>query len=247
MPYVSSIRLTGLIIQRFKGIIDYPAIICQKISQSSQDYQFPSSSPVDHKSHHYLSETDLRYPVGIRALFDEDAIGPTTTACIERFLTFTSTNSDGFTYLSIPKYFDHEPRDPSCFMLAWNLYNTRPSTVPGELSIELLMPTALMIYSCVLSGPFGLVSGNARGCRAYITNSLPLCLGRRSKAEEYALFWIFVVAIESWRTNVGDLRLEGQRLRAAMLRRFPWWSHRDTAIPILKSFFHDDNLFRSFG
>lgn len=238
--------MTNLLFQRFKSYVDYPAIISRVISKSCQDYQLPESSSVEHRLHDYPSETISRFPVGIKALVDQKTIGPTTIVCVERFLRFTSTNLDGATYLSIPTYFDHEIRNPGSFILAWDLYNTRPTTIQGEPSIELLLPTALMIYSSILYGPISLVGCNIRGCRSYITTTLRLYLAKRSKAEEHALFWMFVVAIESWRINVDDLRLEGQQLRDLMLRRFPWSSHRDVAISTLKNFFHDDDLFRSF-
>lgn len=237
---------TDLSFGSFKSYVDYPATTNLIVSENRQDHRLAISSFNEHTLPRLPPEIVSRLPTGIRALFDENAVESTTLACVERFLTFTSTRQDGSTYLSVPTYFNDEPRHTSSFMLSWNLYDTRCSTVLGEPSIELLLPTALMAYSGILSGPLSLVTNQIRGCRAHMTARLPHCLTKRSKAEEYALFWIFVVAIESWRTNFGDLRLEGEQLQDVMLRRFPWSSHRDMAISTLKSFFHDDNLFRSF-
>lgn len=193
-----------------------------------------------------LSHASSRLPIGIRALLNEGAVGPTTIATTGRILDLTAYSLDGRTHMSVPKSFADEQPESSSFIDTWHLREARPSTVPGEPSIEEILPMAMLTYSARFSGPLGFANSTSRAARSDCTVKLSLFITHRSEAEEHAIFWIFVVTVESWRTRTEDLHCEGKKLRDLMVERFPWSTDKDLSASVLKRIFFNHELLRSW-
>lgn len=188
-----------------------------------------------------------QYPLGVEALLGLEIVGPLTISYLEQFLSFTSTTADGQTRLFIPDGFGAESGDSLGFVERWNLLDANASTVVGEPLTEIILPSTIMLYSGRLVGPIGLAGSHIRALRGHVSAMLPMFVTQRSEPEENAIFWIYSIAIECWRTTQGDLRPQGIKLLESMRTKFPWVQNREIAVPILKKFFYDEDLLRNYA
>ena len=185
-------------------------------------------------------------PLGLQALVDQNLIGSVTLEVVRNLNNLSVVGPDGQIHYCVP---DEEPRveQTSSFIHAWNLFDIIPPSVEGEPPLEELLPAALMIYTARGLGPMGLANSVSRAGRAHLSIRLPMCLAQRSEEEEHALFWCWMVTVETWKYVVNDLHQEGVKLRDSMLHRFPWCASATVATGVLGNFHHDTRLLANYG
>ena len=183
---------------------------------------------------------------GLSALVDQNLIGSVTLQVVRNVNKLSVVGPDGKVQYCVP---DEEPglERTSSFIQAWNLLDIIPPSVEGEPSIEELLPAALMIYTARGLGSLGLANSVSRAGRAHLSIRLPMCLIQRSEVEEDALFWCWMVTVETWKYVVHDLHHEGARLRDPMLRRFPWCVSATVAEGVLGKLHCDTSLLENYG
>lgn len=194
------------------------------------------------------SESDLsiRMPTGFQILRDRGHIGVATTAMVCNLIGILSDQEHSTLCKSSSRL---EPPDMSSSLAArLGSFSLRPSSMPGEPAIENVIPNAVALYTArVVAGPLASVNTAARRALVHLIATLPQYTATRSEEEENALFWAWIVGIESLKTRFGELSSEGLKLRDVFARRFPR-QHRSRldAKPVLGRFFCDKVLWNDY-
>ena len=182
-------------------------------------------------------------PSGVQTLVHMELIGGPTVAMARN--VESCVGADWHKHYFTP---DGRPSDDgmtSSFIKNWDLFNIKPPSIPDEPSIEELLPAAIMMYSARSIGQLSITNSTSRAGRAHLSIRLPFCVVRRSREEEYALFWIWTIAVECWKTRLDELPSEGVKVRDAQVVRFPWALSEEVSARVLKMFFWDDRLLQN--
>lgn len=199
---------------------------------ASELYKLPNVAPI--------------LPKGFRALADQHVIGSTALQVIQNVLSIVELGPQGETKIRVEKIRPAENLQMLSLIEAWHLHKVQPSTLVDEPSIEEIVCGAVIMYSARALGPLAFVGSLLRATRAIISLRMVECLSPRSGEEEHILFWTCMVMVESWRTRLDDLTLEGVEVRDFMLKRFPWATSSEISLPVLKLFFWDEQLLTNY-
>lgn len=184
-----------------------------------------------------------RLPHGIKALLSQGAVGSSTVKIASQMDKCLSPNFRDYYYRP-----DGKPTSEgmtASFIKNWGLYDMKPTSVEGEPSIEELLPAAIMVYSARAIGQLSITNSTSRAGRAHLSIRLPQCVTPRRRDEEYALFWIWTVTVESWQTRLVDLPSEGIKMRDKQVVRFPWALSAEVSQRALKLFYWDDKFLQN--
>lgn len=184
-----------------------------------------------------------RLPFGIKTLLSQGAIGSSTVKIASQMDKCLSPNYRDY-------YFRPDGKPTSegmtaSFIKNWGLYDMKPTSVEGEPSIEELLPAAIMVYSARAIGQLSITNSTSRAGRAHLSIRLPQCVTPRQRDEEYALFWIWTVTVESWQTRLVDLPSEGIKMRDKQVVRFPWALSKEVSTRTLQLFYWDDKFLQN--
>lgn len=184
-------------------------------------------------------------PIGFRILKDKDRIGKSAMSLACNLMRIIE-EQEGCT----PDDSDFRPKHtdlPVSFMNTWGLLDLKPSSIPGQPSIEDVLPCAITMYtSRIVAGPLHSINIVGRCAQSHLVSQIMKCDVIRSDEEENALFWSWVVAIQTLKTRLGGLSPEGLELRDSFNKRFQHYRPPVNARLVLEQFFCDDELWRDY-
>lgn len=190
-------------------------------------------------------EIPFDMPIGFRILYEQELIGQCTVALTNNLMVILEEQECSTTDKTQPQ---PEISDlPSSFMNTWGLLHLQPSSVLGEPSVEDVLPTAVTMYtSRVVAGPLRSINVTGRCAQSHLVSQLILCVRSRTIQEENALFWSWIVAVESLKTRLGELSPCGLELRDMLAERFGHFRPPVNARLVLEQFFCDNELWSDY-